>query len=1111
MKYKSIVILFFFLHSLFLYAINNNRYEEKEIKFSQSSLTVKQALDEICKLSEINVTYNVKESFLDLQLTLPTHSLTIQEALAIIQKQAPVDIIFNNNNITVKGRELNISYQLKGTVKDMNTNEILVAANVFIPGTKRGVVTGNDGQFSLQLAPGNYELEFRYIGYKTKRLIVNLFEDKTLNVLLKATKKEIGEVRIIGTFGEIENMDIGRPIEQIGSKTINQLNTNVVNDALHGRINGVWTTKVSGAPGDHSRIRIRGINSVFGSIDPLYVVDGMIIPIVNAKTLGISDLNTHDIESITVLKDASSTALYGFMGGNGVILVETKKGGGETKFNFNIKEGIQWFSKRYSLMNAEDFYNTLELSDKLINTPFYTVYPYARPPKYELYPYYRDSLGNTLGSDDFQEELFQRGSITEYQLSGQGSSKIINYYLSGNYFTHKGIVTNTQYDKYSFIANLSKIFGDKLSLRLLYKGSLQENKNNLDTYMGNPVIYKGINYEPGYRFTPDSFLRNSDRFYYNESLWRQGYTMQRLADHLYSPDMLFYGQSKTKTERSNAINSHGIYRITSDLSFHAGLSLAFKNIRYKSYLPGSRDPEKYLSSNEQFVIFNQQYDIRYEKLHNNHSISAFIRYRNYKDNAYWKVDSLMNIDLEGLKPEDNIYSRGSQAIFGEKGSVIRAINSTILNLNYSYKKKYSFSAIANFDHLREGHYIDEKKTFYSLAVDYDLSKEKILSIPAWINALHLCANIGHVGNYFLNSLSNDLYTTREYTANNQNSKAVFISNLANHYLKSEKVTEYNFGTDIALFKDRMILSGDYYMKYYNNLMVQRTIPYYYYAGRFFQNIGEMENKGFELSLEITPFERSDFFWTIKFGFASNNQVITKLYEGESINFNYDDVLFPDFYALENETLGDITGYKYQGIWDDSLHSENVSGDIKYIEFKKLAYLKLDTLDTNNITVDDKTIIGNSIPDFTCNWINIIRYKNFTCEMLWYAVIGVDKYNATRACTYITGTNSHVRQLVMDTMNFHCNNVFYESSYFVEDAGFIRLKTLSFRYHQPGKFFGKVDIEYSVSFENLVTLSRYSGYDPEASIYTNNNFSDNAIDKGSYPNPKGVYFSVNLGF
>ncbi len=340
---------------------------------------------------------------------------------------------------------------------------------------------------------------------------------------------------------------------------------------------------------------------------------------------------------------------------------------------------------------------------------------------------------------------------------------------------------------------------------------------------------------------------------------------------------------------------------------------------------------------------------------------------------------------------------------------------------------------------------------------------------------------------------------------------MYISNLANHYLTHEKVTEQNYGTEIAFLKNRLIISADYFVKYNSDLLIQRSIPLYYGGGVFYQNIGVMKNSGVEVSLEITPVDKPDFTWMTRAGYSSNHQFITKLYKGEPISFNHTDILYPDFYAEENKSLGSITGYSYQGVWDDSIHSDQINGFIKYKNHKGIAYLKTDTLGRRVMNENDKTVIGNSIPDFTCNWINMIRYKNFSCEMLWYAVIGVDKYNATKASTFIAGTNMAVRGIILDSMNYITDKVFYESSFFVEDASFIRLKNLSFTYSQPKKIASRISVEYTLSFENLLTFTRYTGYDPEATIYTSNNFSDNAMDRGSYPNARGFYFNINLSF
>jgi hypothetical protein len=386
-------------------------------------------------------------------------------------------------------------------------------------------------------------------------------------------------------------------------------------------------------------------------------------------------------------------------------------------------------------------------------------------------------------------------------------------------------------------------------------------------------------------------------------------------------------------------------------------------------------------------------------------------------------------------------------------------------------------------------------------------------MPEWVNGFNVYVNFGQAGNYPLNSLSNDLFSTRnQYSANNEIVKAVYISNLANHNLGQEKVTETNYGSEISLFNNRIILSCDYFVKKNSNLLIQRAIPNYYGGGTFYQNIGEMKNKGIEISLELTPITKNDFNFSTRIGYSSNNQYIEKLYDSIPISFNNVDLLYPDFYARENEALGAITGFSYQGKWkdlpQDSLH--NMSQP-QYFDQMGLAYLKVDTLNRDKLTEKDKKIIGNTIPKFTFNWLTIITYRSFSCEMLWYGSIGVDKYNATKASTFLTGVNKEVQGIIADSLRYLNNNVFYESSYFVEDASFIRLKTLSFAYSPKKKIGSKISMQYKLNFENLITFTHYSGFDPEATIYTNNNFSDNAIDRGAYPSPQSVFLSVNMKF
>ena len=467
-----LLVVFVFLNMYSVLCQQKLNSSNLNIKFSSKQLTLKQVLDELNTYPEINIVYSNTREYKKTIIEFDSNPINIQKVLSAIELQAPVEIILNNNHTIVKLKELKDKYTFSGNIQDAETDEILVGVNVYLKDFYKGTVSDKNGDFVLQLSPGQYIVVIKYLGYNEQEIRINLYNNIEKKIRLETKHEEIEEVNIIGKAGDIESLKTGRTIESIESKTIDHLSTNDPNDVLHGRVNGVWVTKVSGAPGDHNKIRIRGISSIFGSTDPLYVVDGMIVPIINFKTLGIADLNTHDINNITVLKDASSTALYGYLGGNGVVLIETKKGGGKTSFEASIKRGYQQFNKRYSLLNSEDFYSTLKTSDQLLKTGFYTVN--TQTGKYELYPVYRDSLGNTLGYDNFQDMLFRKGSISEYQLSAQGNIKTIDYYISGNYYTHKGIITNSKYDKYTVTGNFSKIIRDKASVRILYRKSSGE-------------------------------------------------------------------------------------------------------------------------------------------------------------------------------------------------------------------------------------------------------------------------------------------------------------------------------------------------------------------------------------------------------------------------------------------------------------------------------------------------------------------------------------------------------------------------------------------------------------------------------------------------------------
>ncbi|MFC2137840.1 SusC/RagA family TonB-linked outer membrane protein [Bacteroidota bacterium] len=1053
--------------------------------------TLNELLDILSEKKCIILTYNINELPGDGIIVINQSSYTLKKLLNLITNQLPVEYTYIKGHIIIKKRKLEKSYRIKGNITEDQFKEMMVGVNVYIKETLRGCISDNKGDFLLKHPPGQYTVIFSFMGYESENIPVNLYNDINLDVLLKQSEKKIEEVRISGQRQFFGNLDKGRSIQKINAKEIELENSNNVADALHGRLSGVWATKTSGAPGDHIRVRVRGLSSLFASNDPLYVVDGVQIPNVNLQSLGIADLNIHDIDNIKVLKNASATALYGYQGGNGVIIIDTKRGGEKNGLSFTTKIGLQQLPKKYNLMNTENFLRSLDSSRSINNINIRN-----------FYPDYSDSLV----SIDWQDELFNKGFMNEYQLAAFGSKRKLNYYFSGNYYTHNGILKGSSYEKISLSTNLGRKIGKKINAEVSLKYSLQDNFNNLDDYLGNEIIYAGINKPPLLPDIPDSMMR-----YYD--IDNPILTVYKGYGSLEDPENPNdYIQNTSKEQKISSFSSHIFinYQILENLNFNFSSSFSDRNQRYelsqKSYAYGATP--KYLKSNENYLVLNHQYNLSYYKNLKNHNFNVVTGIKSYTDNVYWNVDSIDDATVyqyeHGLET-DNELSRGTLVIHGMNGAVIRSINSFVCHTSYSYKHKYFISLAANYDHLKEGTYSRLKDVFYSTSINWDILQEGWLDFD-WLTDLNLYTNYGKSGNYPLNSIAKDLYTEAGYTYINENYKGYSIDQLANHNLKHEEVTEYNFGINLSLFSKRFSLQTDYFNKNNTDLIINREIPIHYGGGNLFLNIGELENKGVDFELEIIPVSTTKLKWVSNANLSHNKQKIIKLDVQDTIIFTDNDILMPDFIIHKNGNLGDIYGYKYLGKYTNKDLLEN---DEEYTNVSGGKFYNPYTLDY--LTENDKVIIGNSAPDFYWNFNNSFDFKFFSIDMLWYGVFGIEKFNATRAASYIAGTNTELNELITDSIKLYNANYLYESSFFIENASFARLKSLTFTYYPEKYYFNKAKLKISLSIENLVTITRYKGYDPETTIYTDNSFTDSAVDKGAYPLPRSVFLSINLKF
>ena len=982
------------------------------------------------------------------------------------------------------------TYTIQGEVKDSINGEMLIGANVFIKDTQTGTFTDTRGLFSIKLKPGKYILVISYIGYTPKEFEFTVNKDQIFNISLVPTTTAFEEVKITAQRKFFGNMEYGREIPNINGEVIAKQNINNASDILHARLTGVWAAKTSGAPGDHQKIRIRGQNSFFSSAEPLYVIDGVPVPIVNLSSLGISDLNIHDIENVTLLKDASSSALYGFQGGNGVVLIDTKQGA-ENVINFSTKFGYQWFNNFYDLMSTEDQLASLDSARSKMRVSLRDFYP---------------ELTDTLCNRDWQRDIFSPGSIQEYQLSASGSKGLLKYYFSGNYMDHSGILPNSEYSRYTFSTRIGRLFWKRLAIGLAYRGSAQENKNNQDEYKGNRLVYEGISKSPCLECTPDSLIYDYSN--HNEPNIRIYYYNYPFLNSAELPQSIIENNSHSLSISTHAISCFARLRISDYLNMDIMESFMLRQTDYNakfiyynysySYAGGSNI---LLKSREDVILFNHQVSLSYYKTFKKHYISFVLANRYYTANLWWNVDTLV-----GSLPEH--YSlKNSMAAYGPKGSVLRNMGSYVGHLSYNYRKTYFISAVANISHVKEGLNTNYYSLFPSLASSWDIAQERPLRNTRWLDYLIVYANWGQSGNYPLNGLANDLYENVPYTPSETTVYNPSILQFANHYLKHETTTEFDYGIKSSFLNKRIVLNAACYSKIISNLIIQRNIPYYYGGGKQYINIGGISVTGIDIGIELFPVKTKSFTWYMKYNFSTSNQTVTELFEGKNMSFIDSDILMPEFTIEEGKPMGNIFGYKNLGKWTaaDELAQNNL-----YIEQRGMKYLNADTTD-NRLDENDKVIIGNSIPDYTWNLFTSFQYKNFGIDFHWYATWGFQKYNATRAANMMTGVNREINQYIADTLNAIRYNYFYESSVFIEDASFIRLKNLSFYYTPVKVFLDKIHTTVTLSFENLFTLTKYKGYDPEATIFTDNNFSDNSIDRGAYPNPKAVYATISLKF
>lgn len=990
---------------------------------------------------------------------------------------------------TVNAQQKTIS----GTVISETDNTPLPGVNVLVKGTSTGASTDFDGNYTISVSDNTAVLTFSYVGFATKEVTVG--NNSKINVALAEDLAALDEVVVVG-YGARKKSDITGAVSSVKSEELTAFPVLDAGQALQGRAAGVVVQSNNGGePGAPIKIKIRGNTSISANSSPLIVVDGFV---------GASMPQANDIKSLEVLKDASATAIYGSRGSNGVVLVTTKKGrNGKLTVELNSTYAVQNIANKLDLLNADQF----------------TEYQLLRNPSY--------SQGTA--DTDWQDLIYRSGSTANHQLSFSGGSDKMNFYASGNYFNQDGIIVNSGFERATFLANVDAQATDKLKLGLNLFGS-RGTKNGVATQStgsngvgagGDDVISLAM------RFAPD--LPVQDELGNN--------TVNSVGDQVDNPYAVATERvDETKTDNFRA-NFYANYDILEGLTFKTTFGLSSENQTNGTYSPSTlittasaEGGRANVTNTKRTNVLSENY-LTYKKELGKGDLTLLggVSFQKTTTESFSAAgtgfisDSFSFYALDKatglLQPDSYLSETEIQSQFGR--------------VNYDYDDKYLITATVRRDGASNFAANEKYAIFPSAALGWKISNENFLKDSETISNLKLRLSYGVTGNPSISPYQSLARFASLYASSGgQTVNAITPDQPANPDLKWESSYQTNVGVDLGLFNSKVTLSLDYYNIDTKDLILGNNgIPEYFgFANdEILTNLGEINNKGFEVSLNTRNITNDDFSWTTDFNLSVNkNEVVALINDADLFGdatpsyFSHD----RSYVLRVGEEVGLFWGYDYAGVYQGGALPTGTAA-LANAEAGDPLFMDLDG--SGDITEADRTTIGNPNADYTFGITNSFSYKNLDLSIFFQGSQGGDIFNLTDvqlnngdANTTQSYFNNAWTPTNTDTDQPRVgNNSNREiSSRFVEDGSYIRLKNIALGYNIPTDVISKLGLErvrVSVSAQNLLTFTNYSGLDPEVNYFGSagdNNTSSNTVqgfDFGNYPTVRSVNFSLNVKF
>ena len=954
-----------------------------------------------------------------------------------------------------------------GTVTDSN-GEPVIGATIRIEGMTGGTVTDIDGKFTLNKVAKGAKLTVTYVGFTAQTVT---WTGAPLSITLQEDANMLEETVVIG-YGTVKKADLAGSVAVMDGKAFKDQPVPRIEDALNGRMSGVQVMS-SGVPGGAMKIRVRGTSSVNKSNDPLYVVDGIV------RETGLEGINPEDIQSIQVLKDASSTAIYGARGANGVVMVQTKTGkAGATQVTFDATFGV---SNAYNLPEAM---SAKQYAQALVD--------YKGVAQDAVQGY----LDGSKSGIDWMDQLTQTGVTQNYKVAvSQGNEKTQTYF-SANYMDQKGVITDTNSKRYAVKANMHNKIFDWLEMTTDINLSQTDNSGvGFGQNQENP-IWVGLNFSPTMEMMDDNGNYNKDPYNCIQN----------------NPYGIVHG---TQNDRKRTmVNGHVDlkFNILKGLTFTTTNAIDYND--YKSYSFTSAKVNKagnnMGNSDATVTALQSTNNLTYMGKWGEHNLTA---------TGVWEVSSnevrRLGLTGTGLAHEQLGYWNVADATIKtpSNGYSKWTMLSGVTRLMYNYADRYMLTGTFRAD--GSSRFTNKKWGYFpSVAAAWTVSNEKFFEpVQDVVNYLKIRASWGIIGNQDIAPFSTlaNLGTTSFNYGTDTNYTGYWAGGIATPDLTWEKVNQVDLGFDLGFLNNRLSLGVDFFWKKTTDALIKQTTTGYLGNVGYWTNAGEVSNKGVDINVTAHIIQTKDLQWTstINAGYLKNE--VTKLtaqtkriYGAVPSPGTVDECTI----ITEGEAIGTFYGFKWAGL------KKTEAG---YID----TYYAADGSITATPNKDtDRFVLGHANPDFTFGWNNSVNYKNWDFNMFCNAAFGAKRLNLVRysmnagvgASLFVTDKDyfNNVGS-TMPTLGIE-NKTYGNSDKWLENANYFRCENISVGYTIPRSVLKFADMRLSFSCQNLFTITSYKGLDPAGASFSDNSVdNDCGIDMGAYPNPRTFTFGVRMNF